>query len=331
MGRLLRAIGDRWYHEAEDWFYGPLRPDQAPDAVAHRPVAPNDSYISIWLRSMRIVNSRAGFDKLYGTVFSYSSLPHLSGDLAEFSYVDLPAELQKVDKAHLDRVIRANERLLGPVPYRGGDLKVEVGLFSVRSIDLAAPYLQVLKALADAATVAFVPLAAPFVAPLMQGVDLLIGGGGGSALEIGLFRTYSPPETGYLVVMAAPAGDVRAGDLLVQSDTYRLTDRSGNPIRQYAYMVLCVEASAQRSDWFMIPQLKAPYARLRDAVAGGSGRERTTALTVFEEAVRASPDLLSRDAEQLIARVRDQALRGAVPTAATQRWIPELDQIKLYG
>jgi hypothetical protein len=156
---------------ASDYTYGSL-PSASQEALQAE-----GAYVSIFLRSVRIVNVRKGWNKFYPVVHSYISLPHLSGKVAEFQAVTSPSHLAELDADHLDRVINLNHRLLGPVPYRGGDLTCEIGLFSVKSSDLAKPFLGVLETMASVAGVSYAALAQPFIAPLKKGVELLTGFG----------------------------------------------------------------------------------------------------------------------------------------------------------
>ena len=169
----------------------------------------------MYVKSARIVNVRQGLTKFYGVVNSSMAVPHLSGASAEFNVITTPAFLKNVDAAHIDRVIQLDQRLLGPIPYRGGQLTLEIGLFSIKAVDLAAPYLEVLETMSKQAGVAFINAALPFAEPLKTGINLLVGGGDSSPLEIGVAASAWTPETGYFVVMRAPKGSVPVKDLRV--------------------------------------------------------------------------------------------------------------------
>ena len=81
--------------------------------------------------------------------------------------------------------------MLGPVPYRGGDIGLEVGLFSIKSADLAKPYLSLMEDISNKAGVSMINTALQFAEPLKNGINLLVGGDVDTLLEIGISNTYN--------------------------------------------------------------------------------------------------------------------------------------------
>jgi len=313
---------------ATDYTFGPL--SQVPDDLAHVPIQKGSAYVSIMLRSMRIVSVRRGWSKFYPVVHSYISIPHLGGQRAEFQAVTSPSRLSELDASHLDRVISLNHRLLGPVPFRGGDLSLEIGLFSVKSDDLAKPFLAVLEAMAVAAGVSFVSVAMPFVAPLKKGLELLTGSNNIN-LEIGLSTILSKPETGYFFVMRAKRGDLKSDEFRV-ADDFRLVDRSGQAISDYPYLVFSIEVSDSRDDWFLIPEIASLYGELGVAIRKGRGAEVQEIFSALKRTVLTSPDLLTRDAQQLVSKIEEE-VAAQMPTSMTSavtREIRPLRSIALF-
>jgi hypothetical protein len=280
---------------------------------------------------MRVVDVRKGMKKFYGAVYSYASLPLLAG-IGQFQAVISPAALRDLDINHLDRVVSINHRLLGPVPYRGGDLKLEVGLFSIKAVDLAGPFLSVLEDLASTAGVSFFSAACPFVQPLQRGINLLMGIQGDNVLEVGLTRTFDKPETGQFLVMRAPKGTVDLSSNLLDED-YRLIDRQGRPISEYPYMVLSIEATAEREDWFQIPELQVAYNLLQMQFRDDKMPAVKAAWDNFQRVTLTCPDLLYKDAEKLLNNkvkpLIDKFL-SPTPTAAGRIELPELIEMDLY-
>jgi hypothetical protein len=321
-----------WEQRADQWTYIPLSAGQTPDDMGHTPVAVDEQYVSVFLRSMRVTHVRQGLRRFYGAVQSHITVPHLSGAKAEFNVITTPATLLDVSPQGLDRVITLNRRLLGPIPYRGGDMNVELGLFSITSVDLTDPFLKLLTTMAEAAGVAFIAVATPFVRPLLEGVQLLFGAQGPEALEVGMSTTWAPPETGYYLIIRAQRGSIDTETVRVDKNDYAVIDANGQAIGEYPYMLVYVEASDKRDDWFSIPELAASYAALRQALLAGETKPIQDAQTVFNHVAQNCLDLIPKDAEQLVRKVdgivKPQLTGLAGPRPET---IPELHEIEIYA
>lgn len=290
--------------EAEQWYAGAITTGDL--------VAPGAYYLSVYLRSLYLGDVRKGLTRYYGAVTSSCSLSSKAGGRAEAVTVSTPEQLKNADAAHLDRVVVDNHRLLGPTPYVGGDLDVEVGLFSIAAADLLGPYLGVLEDLAEVAGGAFVQAAQPFVAPVTRGLRLLLGDGDAKALEIGLSKTWTQPVTGLFAVARVPAG----GHALSYDPQLRMLTMAGQPVRE-PHMVLSVEATDQRPDWQQIPELLAAYGDIRREALRQDMARAEEALAAFRVRARFSPDLVGVDADRIIAAVKREvdAVFGTVQTS----------------
>lgn len=314
---------DIFRKRAEDWTYGELQPSQVPDGLSQRPVAADEEYLDVFVHSLRIADVRKGVSRFYGTVHSLISLPSARPDgPVEFHALTTPEELRNTDAKNLHRVLVVDQRVLGPVPYRGGDLEVELGLFSVKSADLADPFLSVLEELSSLAGVSFVTVAKPFVAPLKRGIDLLTGADGANILEIGLAKTFPQARTGYFLVMRAPVGSVPVADLKLGSDGKLLLN--GAPVEKYPYIVLKVGASSVRPDWQQIPDIAEPYKILDDAVRRRNRDDVKEALGAFKVAALWSPDLLNRDAKRINELVETRVTEAEKAAQMSTEAVPGL-------
>lgn len=324
-------LSNIWTTAATDWIFEPLAGEQVPGGVDHAPIQPETGYLSIFLRSMRIIDVRRGLTRFYPAAFSYISIPQLIEGRAEFQTVTSATKLEALDAGHVDRVISLNHRLLGPVPYRGGDLELEIGLFSIKGAELAVPFLKVLESMAMAAGVSFIATAKPFLSPLKNGLKLLADAAADSTLEVGLSTRFDNPETGYFVVMRAEKDAVQASELMIGED-HRLMKKDGQLIGNYPYMVLSIESGAERSDWFTIPDVSATYSELRDAVRSGGIGKTEEAFAMFRRTVLTSPDLLLKDAERLVGEVEGEinsVMQRGVLTRGRTTDLPELPSADL--
>jgi hypothetical protein len=329
MGWLANIFKSR----TKDWFYSELPVANTPGTVESKILNPNEEYLSVILKSMRIVNVRKGLSKFYATVHSHIEIAHLSGKPASFNYVTTPGNLEKLDGARIDRVVNLNRRLLGPVPFRGGDVKVEVGLFSIKEADLAAPFINLLSSMSSLGGVSFISTAMPYVKPLEDGIALLTGSGDDTILEIGINMELDKVKTGYFVVMRADKDDVNAADLVIDKADFRLVDKEGNSVEDYPYMVFEISSAKTRDDWFNIPDVSTAYNKLQAEVQKGNYNDASDALKVFKRVVLTSPDLLPKDGKAIYSQVETdtneilKALKSENEAAFSLR---ELSKYKLH-
>lgn len=256
-----------------------------------------------------------------------------SGQRAELFAVSTPSALHGVDPDHLDRVVTGTVPLVDSVPYRGGGLDAEIGLFAFPGGYLLGPYLDLLGDVAAVAS-AFLPpvgalASAALASPVRKGLDLLFGAATGARLEVGLAHTWEPPVTGYHAVVRAPEPPggfrVSAGGRLLNPDGTEVSA---------AYLVLRLDAQQQRHNWDKIPDVLAAYHVIADAARRGDLVAAREALAAFRRIAVFSPDLLAADGERLHDLVESEAKRAfpGVATGGPTPWIgfPDLADIPLY-
>jgi hypothetical protein len=321
---------DIWTREASTWAclefgLGSALPDNSV-------VAPNSGYLSILLKALQLKNVRKGLVRFSGAVHSFISIPHLSGNTASFHVFTSPATLQNIDSKNADRILVMDQRLLGPIPYRGGDLNMQIGLFSIRESDVTEAYIKVLESMSKAAGVSYISAALPFVAPLRDGVNLLAGTDSESILEIGLARIFNPVKTGYYAVVREEKQRATELGLSIASDGSLYS--AGIPYKGAPYLVIGVEVHRERPDWFQIPELAKTYNDLLEAVRSAGNNERVRdAGVVFKRTALTSPDLLTVDAQRLVRQIEADMVEIAGPTlrrAPKTRKMRQLADIELF-
>jgi len=297
-------------------------------------IEPRSRYVTILLKSARLTDVRRGLERLYGVVHSVLRVPTDDGP-AEFSEVVAPQQLANVKAGRLDRVIHADHRLLGPVPYIGGAIEAQVGLLSVPSSELVEPYLSLLRRLGEQAVVPFFSIAKPFVEPLVQGVNLLAGGGRGTNVEIGLDTSWPQMRTGHVVAVRATRDNAERRSLTLGPDKASVVDGTGAPIDE-PYLILEIRADERRPDWPSIPELATAYGRVREAYRRSGRAELNRALDDFSRTATTCVDLLPHDRLAAERCVEEEVRRRGVPAHQARDGIPQddglrpLDQLALY-
>jgi hypothetical protein len=309
-----------WNTKASSWCHGWIGQD------AGQALHAEQCYLTLTLRSIYLPYVRKGTSRFFGAVHSFTKLAHNAHGEAEFHAFTVPAGLKGVDASGLHNVVNARKTLFGPVPYRGGPLKLEIALFSIASQDLAEPFLSLLEGLSDTIGVAYIGAASGLLRQLSSGIDSVSKSADGASLELGLASDMFPVRTGDYVVVK----DERTVETVALGSDGRIVDRSGESLTK-PYFVFSVEASERRDDWRRIPALLEAYQRLEKPVAEGRLPDVQGLMTAFKRTVLLSSDLLDRDAARIVSEVekRLNAIMGATFTARTQLVLPSLDEISI--
>src|SRR5437762_3477848 len=193
----MAFCGQLWRKNSSQWTHG--------FTGGSAPVPPGTSYVTVRLRSLHLPFVRKGLTRFHGVVHAFTSLAHLRSGDAQFQFVSTPSKLAGVDAANHDKVVTVDKIVAGPVPYRGGSVTAEIGLFSVAARDLAAPYLEMLEGMSKALGVSFISKATEMLQVIDKGVGQIVSDGSRSTLEIGLSVDFSELAEGTYIVVARPA------------------------------------------------------------------------------------------------------------------------------
>jgi len=301
---------------SKSWTHGWLDPGQTPEPqFKGRTLEPRKDYVEIRLKSMRIPYARIVARRYYGAVHSFISLSSVSDiGKASFNVITTPASLQKVDPKNLSNAVQENIPLLGPIPYQGGDIEIEAGVFSILEDDLIIPFLKVAEDISKTAGVDVVSQAIPFVQPLQNAIYSLVGASDLNKLEIGIKTSLD--KEGYLVVV----GDGRTGGL----STLKLYEdgrlyAGTQEITKYPYMVLTIKALKNRKTITTIPDLLKATNNLLAALKTWNEETIQEFYNAFEKVAYSSPDLLPEDAKIITEQTYEERVK------------PVLDQIKRKG
>ena len=162
----------------------------ADDRVAGSPTGSgfeiDRSYVVVRLAEMYLGTTRTLWRKFSPLLHAFTAY---DADKHEEHTVAGPGQLQELGESNLDRVMVFNTRLAGPRPYRGGDVSILSGLYSVPREDAATALLATVGAMAGIAGpgAAVVPQLANLV---KTGVDSILGLGT-TKLRLGISDTFA--------------------------------------------------------------------------------------------------------------------------------------------
>jgi hypothetical protein len=304
-------FGDLWKRvekeEAVDMLFVPDVAG-APDPTADR-FEPNKCYVELYVDSLRLRNARKFATRFHGAVYTYVTMAYAGGPKVHVPAISKPDNLAKLDPGGLGKVIVVNKQMMGAVPWRGGQLLLELGLFSVNDGNLLTPVLDFVAEVSSEAGVSFIGKVAPFAPLITKGMDMLAGQTKDVALEVGIDTALALDRPGTHAIIAVPkAGRIEASKLsLDKNDRKLLLD--GQPLKE-AYCVFSLKRSATKADYGEIPELKAKFAGLREAIRSGVMERADEALKAFRLEAVSSPDLIRDDALELV-KLAEQMVKDA--------------------
>lgn len=281
-------------------------------------------YLTIEVESLWITHIRKVLSKFYGAMYGRAELGNEEKGKIVFSVFDAVADAKELDAAHLDRIVQGPYKLVDAVPYRGGGVDVAMGLFSIKSADLAAPYLQLLKSVSKVAGAALLPQAELVANLVHEGATVITGG---DSIEVGRHGHFEPIELGRYLVMRASPNEVKLSEL--RYDTAKRTLNRGEKIvTEYPYFILRLSAASTRDHFWDLPDLKEPFVAMKEQFrkAPTDYEANLKALERFRAVAELSPNLLAEHAKKLsddvakeYARFVTEGRRGATANGGALR------------
>jgi hypothetical protein len=302
-------------------------------------IQPDEVYVEMYVDSLRIDKARSFATRFHGVVYSFASLAKLGAEGAAFASVTKPDKLAELDKDSIGKVLTISKKMMGPVPWRGGQFELQLGLFSVKSGNVLTPLLNFVTKVSETAGIAFIGAAKPFLPLISEGMDLIAGQTEDTKLVVGLDTTLSLVETCTCAVIAASKDSIDHRTIAIDPADGKLLI-NGAPL-DAAYCVFSIRTTDRKPDFGEIPELKAAYASFRDDVVKGKEEDALEAFTAFRRIALTSPDLISKDASRLIAMTKamldeafppvDVVLRGPAVPAREELSLPKsLAGLALY-
>lgn len=243
---VLRVFRERGKHLA----WRRLDDDHVAGPESGTEIGAGEGYFIIRLSEVYLARSRTLWRKFYPVVHAWGGT-----ETGQEHGLAAPTLLQQVSDAGLDRVVTVNARLIGPTPYRGGDVSLVAGLYAVPGDDAAQALVATVSAL-TALTGSAIP-AGNIAKVVTDGVDKLLGLDR-TTLRLGVCDTFYPGNvlrTGFYVGLGAE---------LAQVDFSRLWLRDGHLVKgpdpmgaklyqDHDYVVVEVERREVRDDWPGLP------------------------------------------------------------------------------
>lgn len=248
-------------------------------------IAVDQAYFIIRLSEVFLARSRTLWRKFYPVVHAWGAT-----EVSQEHGLAAPVQLQQVSNAGLDRVVTVNERLIGPTPYRGGDVSLVTGLYAVPGDDAAQALVATVSALTQLVGSA-VP-AGNIAKVVTNGVDKLLGLDK-TTLRLGICDTFypgNPLRSGFHVGLGADLAQIdfsrlwlRDGHLMKGPDPF-----AAQPFEDHNYVMVEVERREVREDWPGLPGM----TKLQEQLEGIMKLHKTTVATKRTKLAAAWPEVM---------------------------------------
>jgi hypothetical protein len=302
-------LRDIFQNKAQHLFWRRLPVAQIAEGHAHAeaPIENDKAYFVIRLKEMYLRSTRKLWRKFYPMLHGY-----VSYGKSEEHTVAGPGQLKELGDANLDRIVNLNYRLAGPIAYKGGDVSILTGLYSVPGQDATRALIDMISTVASLGGLAigsYVQIANA----VKIGVENVVGLNE-ARLELGIRDTFYQNNlfrSGYYVGIAAPETSIVFGQLWLRDG--RLVAGADStqalPYEGCDYFVLEIERRERREDWPGLPGITEFQdkfsAIMRDnSLTVTDKRKRLGALwPAFTETLNTSPFLVEPDRQNIALSV----------------------------
>jgi hypothetical protein len=295
--------------EGTHLFWNRLNDDHVAEDGTGKAIDFDEAYFGVRLKEMFLGRTRLLWRKYYPVLHGFTKY---AGE--EDHAIAGPGQLQDLGDVNIDRVITLNYRLAGPTPYKGGEVSLLVGLYSVPGQDAAKALISTISTLASFGGPQFGQ--AVQIADLVKdGVDNILGLGN-TKLQLGVrdsfFPNGNPLRSGYHLGIAAPTAQIDTSALWLKDGRLvkGIDPIASRPYEEHDYMVLSIERSDRRDDWPRLPGLMEFNAQFGGIMADSgldadSKAEQLNHLwPAFIQALKDSKFLIRPDQERIAGDVQ---------------------------
>ena len=255
-------------------------------------------YFRLVLCEMSLRRDRAWFASWYPAV--HSLVRCTFGDrVVQIPYIAGGLTLPDITPTNLNRVVQMNHPLTSLMPFNGGDVELDAGLFALKGEDYLDNLLKVLGDFAQKLTLPQVSTVLNVAGPLAHGVEELLGARD-KTLHLGFRRRFSSGgdgssnlQSGYFAVIRAEEGQIDPQQLWVADGRLRIGPslEQNQPLSGYAYMLFRIECHKDRNDWRQLNSIGEPFSMAVEALMDQQPEVSEWMLRRAYKAVLNSPDL----------------------------------------
>ena len=275
-------------------------PKYSPD-----PIKAEQHYFRLMLAEMSLTHDRAWFATWYPAVHSLVSFK-FGGKTIDVPYIAGSLALKDINVDNLGKVIQMNHPLTSLMPFNGGDIDIFAGLLAMQGENYLDRLINVLSGFSNLLAVPQLSAAINVAAPLVHGVQELLGIHQLFNKDSGNLR---PGYTAILLAQDDPAKQVKPQELWVVDDQLHKGSSldTCQELKGHTYMLLRIDAPEDRDDWEELMAIQEPYQKAVEALINDNKPQEADAY--LRKAVTTalfSPDLTRAHRSAVARRLIEQ-------------------------
>lgn len=306
----------------------------AGSTIGTQPIEKDECYVELYVDSLKLGRARRFATTFNGVVYAFATTAR-EGDIpSKLSAVTKPQEITNVGDADLNNVITFNRRMFKVIPWRGGPLDLELGLFSVKTGNIASDIADYVVRLSNTISPGITSTFNPLVPLVTEGLDMMAGQTEEVELELAVDTSLQLHSGKHYALIRLPREKIDPAKLHV-AEGGRLQHKGSDV--EVSYCVFSIRPRRDNPEWGSIEDLRQRFDDLKDAILSGKQSDAEDAIAAFRRAVIVCPDLITEDKKALIQRANDQmmlAFAGGVisRTSGAQVHIKDmsLSDLELY-
>ncbi len=322
----------RWDHVRNRMIFLPAERVDSPSDTT--PIAAGATYCQLWLREMRLSHNFGWFHRYYPVVHASTSFTY-GRQVVKNPCLAGPFQLADLTPNNLHRVISCHHELTPLFPYKGGDVEIKVGLFSMIANDPVKGFVTAVERIAKLIPIPQFSTMLDLIPPVYESIEDLMGVGK-AQLQIGYDGRFvsagsgvvNQLKGGYFAVILDEQNSLDLDELCIVGGHLMIGAKGmqgefkTNPRReleQYSYMLFELETRPKRDVW-ILPALDKLKNETRLAEAQGDFKKAREVFNQLISAIVQSDDLLESEQNTLAFRIREWLNR--MPLQAVQSRSP---------
>ncbi|WP_437513967.1 hypothetical protein [Sorangium sp. So ce1099] len=312
------AVKDCFDKDRQHSFYAPIGPARVVGrAIDPAPARAGVHYFRLWLSDMHLSKEIAWMKELVPAVHSVIQLDFGGRPGLQIPGIADSSTLKAEEGA--TNVISRNRLLTPTLPFQGGTVSIQAGLFSLPGKTYLRGFLKTLSSFSTLLAVPQISAALALAAPLGDGIQEMLTGDTGARLHLGVLGSYAANDlrSTYLAAIRATAGQIRPDSLWVVDDQLCVGDAKDRvPLTGFDYILLRLELFTERDDWDQLTSIAEPYAAMLDALGEENKGKAESSLRQAIVAALKAPELTQAD-------------RRRIPEALKKRYVESYSALQL--